>query len=67
MIRTDNPEVQFVINRIAWMQDDLDDFKAFAQGRDDTFADIWADALARMQSEIEEERDFLRRLKGYDA
>lgn len=67
MIRTDNPELQFTINRIAWMQDDLDDFKAFVKGRDDTFADIWADALARMQREIEEERDFLRRLKGYDA
>lgn len=65
MYQSDNPAIRDTVNRIAWMQDDLDDFKAFAKGRDDTFADIWMDAIEQMSERIEDERAVLNRLKGH--
>ena len=47
------------------MEEDRRDFKAFAEGRDDVFRDIFLDALAEMDDMIQQEKDYLDELKGY--
>lgn len=61
----DGGAIQETVNRLAWMEEDRRDFKAFVAGRDDVFRDIFLDALAEMDDMIQWERDYLDELKGY--
>ena len=61
----DGGAIQATVNRLAWMEEDRRDFKAFMEGRDDVFRDIFLDALAEMDDMIQRERDYLDDLKGY--
>ena len=61
----DGGAIQATVNRLAWMEEDRRDFKAFVEGRDDVFRDIFLDALAEMDDMIQRERDYLDDLKGY--
>ena len=60
----DGGAIQATVNRLAWMEEDRRDFKAFVEGRDDVFRDIFLDALAEMDDLIQRERDYLDELKG---
>lgn len=57
--------IQETLNRLAWMEEDRRDFKAFVEGRDDVFRDIFIDALAEMDDMIQQEKEYLDELKGY--
>ena len=61
----DGGAIQATVNRLAWMEEDRRDFKAFMEGRDDVFRDIFLDALAEMDDMIQRERDYWDDLKGY--
>ena len=60
----DGGAIQATMNRLAWMEEDRRDFKAFVEGRDDVFRDIFLDALAEMDDMIQQEKDYLYDLKG---
>ena len=60
----DGGAIQATVNRLAWMEEDRRDFKAFVAGRDDVFRDIFLDALAEMDDLIQQEKDYLDELKG---
>ena len=60
----DRGAIQATVNRLAWMEEDRRDFKAFMEGRDDVFRDIFLDALAEMDDMIQQEKDCLDELKG---
>ena len=60
----DGGAIQATVNRLAWMEEDRRDFKAFVEGRDDVFRDIFLDALAEMDDMIQQEKDYLYDLKG---
>ena len=60
----DGGAIQATVNRLARMEEDRRDFKAFMEGRDDVFRDIFLDALAEMDDLIQRERDYLDELKG---
>lgn len=61
----DGGAIQATVNRLAWMEEDRRDFKAFMEGRDDVFREIFLDALAEMDDLIQQEKDHLDELKGY--
>ena len=61
----DGGAIQATVNRLAWMEEDRRDFKAFVEGRDDVFREIFLDTLAEMDDLIQQERDYLDELKGY--
>lgn len=61
----DGGAIQTAVNRLAWMEEDRRDFKAFMEGRDDVFKEIFLDALAEMDDRIQQERNYLDELKGY--
>lgn len=52
------------VNRIAYMQEDRNDFSAFMNGRMDYFGEAFQSALMEMDAKLEEERDYLAFLKG---
>ena len=56
--------IQETVNRLARMEEDRRDFKAFMEGRDDVFREIFLDALAEMDDLIQQEKDYLDELKG---
>ena len=60
----DGGAIQETVNRLAWMEEDRRDFKAFVEGRDDVFRDIFLDALAEMDDMIQQEKYYLDELKG---
>ena len=60
----DRGALQATVNRLAWLEEDRRDFKAFVEGRDDVFRDIFLDALAEMDDLIQQEQDYLDDLKG---
>lgn len=60
----DGGAIQETVNRLAWMEEDRRDFKAFVEGRDDVFRDIFLDALAEMDDLIHQEKEYLDELKG---
>ena len=60
----DRGAIQATVNRLAWMEEDRRDFKAFMEGRDDVFRDIFLDALEEMDDMIQQEKDCLDELKG---
>ena len=61
----DGGAIQATVNRLAWMEEDRRDFKAFMEGREDVFRDIFLDALAEMDDLIQQEKNYLDELKGY--
>ena len=61
----DGGAIQATENRLAWMEEDRRDFKAFMEGREDVFRDIFLDALAEMDDLIQQEKNYLDELKGY--
>ena len=60
----DGGAIQATVNRLAWMEEDRRDFKAFVEGRDDVFRDIFLDALEEMDDLIQHEKEYLDELKG---
>lgn len=61
----DGGAIQATVNRLALMEEDRRDFKAFMEGREDVFRGIFLDALAEMDDMIQQEKDCLDELKGY--